>query len=84
MRLLNSTFLILRSQTVDASQSKAIRMAGSPVLENEDRTEILDEPLFSTLDIILLGALLAAALWWLMRRNKQEEYTPAAKSYSIQ
>lgn len=58
-------------------------MAGSPVL-NENKTEILDEPLFSTLDIILLSALLLAALWWLMRRNKQEEYIPVTKSYSIQ
>ena len=69
---------------VGASQPKAIRMAGSPVLDNEERTEVLEEPLFSTLDIILLSALLLAALWWLMRRNKQEEYTPVTKSYSIQ
>ncbi|CAL7941894.1 unnamed protein product [Xylocopa violacea] len=70
--------------TAGASQPKAIRMASPPVLENEDRTEVLDEPLFSTLDIILLSALLLTALWWLMRRNKHEEYTPITKSYSIQ
>ncbi|XP_050492302.1 NADPH--cytochrome P450 reductase isoform X1 [Bombus huntii] len=70
--------------TAGALHPKAIRMAGSPVLEMEDKTEVLEEPLFNTLDIILLTALLLAALWWLMRRNKQEEYTAISKSYSIQ
>lgn len=70
--------------TASASQPKAVRMAGSPVLENEDEVEFLDEPLFSVLDIVLLSALLLAAIWWLMRRNKQDDYTAATKSYSIQ
>lgn len=76
-------FILFQTVNLTTLQPKAIKMAGSPVL-NENKTEILDEPLFSTLDIILLSALLLAALWWLMRRNKQEEYIPVTKSYSIQ
>ncbi|KAL2751030.1 NADPH--cytochrome P450 reductase isoform X2 [Vespula maculifrons] len=68
----------------DASQPKAVRMGGSPVIENENKMETVDESSYSTLDILLLGTLLLAAIWWLMRRNKQEDYTPAVKSYSIQ
>ncbi|XP_011306347.1 NADPH--cytochrome P450 reductase isoform X1 [Fopius arisanus] len=69
--------------TADASLPKAVRMSSSPVL-GEERAELVDEPLFSTLDIVLLGALLLAGIWYLMRRNKQEDYTPSTKSYSIQ
>lgn len=68
----------------DASQPKAVRMGGSPIIENENKMETVDESSYSTLDILLLGTLLLAAMWWLMRRNKQEDYTPAVKSYSIQ
>nr|NP_001351901.1 NADPH--cytochrome P450 reductase 2 [Orussus abietinus] len=70
--------------TADATQPKAIRMAGSSVLEEADGAEVFEEPFFSTLDIVLLGALLLAALWWLMRRNKQDDFPPSTKSYTIQ
>lgn len=80
----SNLFFFCFLQTADASQPQAVRMAGSPALENEERMDIPNEPLFSTLDIVLLSTLLLAALWWLMRRNKQEEYTPVTKSYSIQ
>ncbi|OXU28241.1 hypothetical protein TSAR_010767 [Trichomalopsis sarcophagae] len=60
-------------------------MSGSPVLpDGQDSGEIVDEPMFSTLDMILLGFLLLVAAWWLLKRNKQEEYTSATKSYTIQ
>ena len=71
-------------QTVDASQPKAVRMAGSPVLEDDNSAEVVDEPFISTLDIVLLAVLILAGLWWLLKRNKQDEYTPSTKSYSIQ
>lgn len=66
-----------------ATQPKAVRMAESPVLPETSDGDVV-EPMFSTLDLILLGVLLAAAVWWLMRRNKQEEYTSVTKSYTIQ
>ncbi|XP_033224319.1 NADPH--cytochrome P450 reductase isoform X5 [Belonocnema kinseyi] len=69
---------------MDALQPKAVRMAGSPVLEDTDNTEILDESFLSTLDIALLAVLILTGLWWLMKRNKQDEYAPSTKSYSIQ
>ncbi|XP_015598427.1 NADPH--cytochrome P450 reductase isoform X1 [Cephus cinctus] len=68
----------------DASQPKAVRMSGSPVLDEQESVEVFDEALFSTLDIVLLGALLLAAGWWLLRRNKQENLPAPTKSYSIQ
>lgn len=68
--------------TADASQPKAVRMASLP--ETTSETTVSEEPLFSPLDIVLLTALLIAALWWLFKRNKQEEYTSATKSYTIQ
>lgn len=77
-------FLCLFFKSADASQPKAIRMAGSSRLDNQSEKDLIEEPFFSTLDIILLGSLLIAAAWWLFRRNKQEEYTPSTKSYSIQ
>lgn len=46
--------------------------------------EVLEESMFSTLDIVLVLILLVATLWWLFRRNRQEEYTSATKSYTIQ
>ncbi|XP_046741099.1 NADPH--cytochrome P450 reductase isoform X1 [Diprion similis] len=71
--------------TADASQPKAIRMGGTPVFENGEGTEVVVEPLFSTFDIVLLGALLLAAVWWYMRSNRQDaEETLTTKSYSIQ
>uniref|UniRef100_A0A348G635 NADPH--cytochrome P450 reductase n=1 Tax=Odontomachus monticola TaxID=613454 RepID=A0A348G635_ODOMO len=72
--------------TVDASQPKAIRMAGSPILEDESGLEEVNESSFSTLDLLLLGALLVGAIWYLLwRRSKREDdNTPAPKSYSIQ
>ncbi|XP_043473063.1 NADPH--cytochrome P450 reductase isoform X1 [Leptopilina heterotoma] len=70
--------------SVDASQPKAIRMAGPPILEETDSTNIASEPFLSTYDIALLVILVLTGLWWLMRRNKQDEYTPSTKSYSIQ
>lgn len=84
MLLMQSKNNIFWSQIADASQPKAVRMGGSPVIENENKMETVDESSYSTLDILLLGTLLLAAIWWLMRRNKQEDYTPAVKSYSIQ
>ena len=64
---------------------KAVRMSSSPVLPDAaDGIEVMEEPMFSTLDLVLLGALLLAAVLWLLRRNKQEEYTATTKSYSIQ
>ncbi|XP_015598429.1 NADPH--cytochrome P450 reductase isoform X3 [Cephus cinctus] len=59
-------------------------MSGSPVLDEQESVEVFDEALFSTLDIVLLGALLLAAGWWLLRRNKQENLPAPTKSYSIQ
>ena len=58
-------------------------MAGSPVLPEPEVTEVVEEPLFSYLDIILLVALAVAGLWWLFKRNKKEEFTADAKSYTI-
>jgi len=69
---------------VDASQPKAVRMAGSPLLENDDGTEVSDESFFSVLDILLLGGLFVAAIWYLVKRSKREESIPTTKSYSIQ
>jgi hypothetical protein len=69
---------------VDASQPKAVRMAGSPLLENDDGTEVSDESFFSILDILLLGGLFVAAIWYLVKRSKREESIPTTKSYSIQ
>lgn len=68
--------------TVDASQPKAVRMAGSPVLE-ETGPETSDESFFGLVDILLLSGLCVAAIWYILRRNKQEP-TPTTKSYSIQ
>ncbi|KAI4503415.1 hypothetical protein M0802_001637 [Mischocyttarus mexicanus] len=68
----------------DASQPKAVRMAGSSVLENENRTDTLDDTSYTILDILLLVIILLAGLWWLIRRNKPEEFSPPTKSYSIQ
>lgn len=68
--------------SVDASQPKAIRMPGSS--ESESGPEALDEPLFSVLDIVLVVSLFLAAAWWLLKRRKQDDLTPATKSYSIQ
>lgn len=68
-------------QTADASQPKAIRMAGSS--ESESGPEALDEPFFSVLDIVLVVSLFLAAAWWLLKRRKEEE-APSSKSYSIQ
>ncbi|XP_043272272.1 NADPH--cytochrome P450 reductase isoform X2 [Venturia canescens] len=60
-------------------------MASSPVELNESGgLNKPEEPLFSSLDIVLLSALLFAAIWWLMRRNKNDDFTPSTKSYSIQ
>ncbi|KAH0951974.1 hypothetical protein HN011_004798 [Eciton burchellii] len=70
--------------SVDASQPKAVRMAGSPLLENDDGTEVSDESFFSILDILLLGGLFVAAIWYLVKRSKREESIPTTKSYSIQ
>ncbi|XP_011883330.1 PREDICTED: NADPH--cytochrome P450 reductase isoform X1 [Vollenhovia emeryi] len=68
--------------TADASQPKAIRMAGSS--GSESGPDAHDEPFFSVLDILLVASLLVATAWWLLRRRKQEDLTPAPKSYSIQ
>ncbi|XP_066601720.1 NADPH--cytochrome P450 reductase [Prorops nasuta] len=70
--------------TADATQPEAVIMANSPVIEDESMTRTFDEPLFSTLDIVLLATLFLAALWWLLRRNKQEDFTSNSKSYVIQ
>lgn len=70
-------------QTADASQPKAIRMAGSS--ENESCPAAYDEPaFFSILDIALIVCLFLGAAWWLLRKKKQEDLTPATKSYTIQ
>lgn len=76
--------ILLCFQIVDASQPKAIRMAGPPVLEGTDNAEIINEPFFSTYDIALIIVLILTGMWWLMRRNKEDEYTTSTKSYSIQ
>ncbi|XP_024882991.1 NADPH--cytochrome P450 reductase-like [Temnothorax curvispinosus] len=68
--------------TADASQPKAIRMAGSP--ESGSGTEAYDETYFSVLDVLLVVGLFVAAAWWLLRRRKRDALTPAPKSYSIQ
>ncbi|XP_018364415.1 PREDICTED: NADPH--cytochrome P450 reductase [Trachymyrmex cornetzi] len=68
--------------TVDASQPKAIRMAGSA--ESESGPEAHDESFFGILDIALVVGLFLAAAWWLLKRRKREELTPTTKSYSIQ
>ncbi|XP_011134999.1 NADPH--cytochrome P450 reductase isoform X1 [Harpegnathos saltator] len=75
--------------TVDASQPKAIRMAGSPVLENESGLEEDDQSILSmlsSLDFLLLGLLIAVAAWYsIWRRSRQEDHNiPGPKSYSIQ
>ncbi|XP_029659930.1 NADPH--cytochrome P450 reductase isoform X1 [Formica exsecta] len=70
--------------TVDASHPKAIRMAGSPKLENETKPETGDEPFFSVLDILLLGSLLVVTIWYILRKTRREEPAPSPKSYSIQ
>ncbi|XP_011883332.1 PREDICTED: NADPH--cytochrome P450 reductase isoform X3 [Vollenhovia emeryi] len=57
-------------------------MAGSS--GSESGPDAHDEPFFSVLDILLVASLLVATAWWLLRRRKQEDLTPAPKSYSIQ
>ncbi|CAB0037625.1 unnamed protein product [Trichogramma brassicae] len=71
--------------TAEASQPKAVKIMSSPVLPNMDGAEAeMSEPLFSILDLLLLGSLLFGALWWLLRRKKDSSPSNAAKSYSIQ
>ncbi|XP_050457452.1 NADPH--cytochrome P450 reductase isoform X3 [Cataglyphis hispanica] len=72
--------------TADASHPKAIRMAGSPKLEDETKSETSDElvPFFSVLDILLLGSLFAVAIWYILKKTRREEPIPSPKSYSIQ
>lgn len=42
------------------------------------------EPLFGTIDYIILVALLGFATWWLLKRKNRQEETSSIKSYSIQ
>lgn len=42
------------------------------------------EPLFGTIDIIILIGLLGFATWWLLKRKNKQEETANIKSYSIQ
>ncbi|XP_015190059.1 PREDICTED: NADPH--cytochrome P450 reductase isoform X2 [Polistes dominula] len=60
-------------------------MTGSPIVENENKTETLDITSYTMLDFLLLITILMAAMWWLfIRKSKPEEFTPPPKSYSIQ
>lgn len=42
------------------------------------------EPLFGTIDYIILIALLGFATWWLLKRKNKQEEAVNIKSYSIQ
>lgn len=53
-------------------------------VEAEQIAEAVAEPLFSTLDLILLAGLVVIATWWFTREKKKPEVTSNGKSYSIQ
>lgn len=58
-----------------------------PQAEAEVGTEQIPEaaePLFTTLDFIILIALIGIGTWWLLRNRKKEEAASAGRSYSIQ
>lgn len=42
------------------------------------------EPLFGTIDILILVGLLGFATWWLLKRKNKQEEASSIKSYSIQ
>ncbi|KAK0083960.1 hypothetical protein PV325_007857 [Microctonus aethiopoides] len=75
--------LYRRELTADAV-SQVVKMENSPVHGEENHIEFAEESLFTTLDVVLLGALLLVGFWYLLRRNKPDEYKPTTKSYSIQ
>lgn len=47
--------------------------------------QIKEDPLFSLVDIVLLGALVVAGAWWLLKnKKKSESLSTATRSYTIQ
>lgn len=49
-----------------------------------EQIAVTPEPLFGTIDYIILVALLGFATWWLLRRKNRQEEASSIKSYSIQ
>ncbi|XP_058794081.1 NADPH--cytochrome P450 reductase [Phymastichus coffea] len=74
----------LSFKTTDAaeSQPKAVRMSDAPGPAKAD--EALDESLwFSPLDLVI-GLVILLVIWWCFKKYRQEEYTSATRSYTIQ
>ncbi|XP_011496743.1 PREDICTED: NADPH--cytochrome P450 reductase isoform X2 [Ceratosolen solmsi marchali] len=59
-------------------------MSDTPEMPGITDSKIMNESMFSTLDIAILVALIVTVIWYIMRWNRQEEYTFANTSYTIQ
>lgn len=82
---LKSMITVFLLQTADASQPKAVRMAGSPLLEDGSDSELLDKSSISFLDALMAIVIVWGTVWLFRRwRQRGEDSVPAPKSYSIQ
>jgi len=46
--------------------------------------QLIEEPMFGVLDVVLLVSLLGIGGWWLLKNRQQPEDSSTIKSYSIQ
>lgn len=50
----------------------------------EQLPQTAETPLFNTLDLILILAIVGVASWWFLKKKEKDDISTMGKSYSIQ